>query len=162
MRWGNCAVVWAFFGIAFLSDWNENWPFPSPVATAEFSILNILDSYTILFFAASDSLQHRILLSSSDTSTAKYHFCFGLAASFFPKLFLHSFLCSNRISANLGVHISVSYLFAFSYCSWGSQGKNTEVVCHSLLQGTAFCQNSPLWPVHLGWPYMARPIVSFS
>ena len=24
----NCAVVWAFFGIAFLCDWNENWPFP--------------------------------------------------------------------------------------------------------------------------------------
>ena len=24
----NCAVVWTFFGIAFLSDWNENWPFP--------------------------------------------------------------------------------------------------------------------------------------
>ena len=23
----NCAV-WAFFGIAFLWDWNENWPFP--------------------------------------------------------------------------------------------------------------------------------------
>ena len=23
--------------------------------------------------------------------------------------------------------------FAFSCCSWGSQGKNTEVVCHSLL-----------------------------
>ena len=23
----NWAVVWAFFGIAFLSDWNENWPF---------------------------------------------------------------------------------------------------------------------------------------
>ena len=22
------AVVWAFFGIAFLRDWNENWPFP--------------------------------------------------------------------------------------------------------------------------------------
>jgi len=25
----NCAVVWAFFGIAFLWDWNENWPFHS-------------------------------------------------------------------------------------------------------------------------------------
>ena len=25
---GNCAVLWAFFGIAFLWDWNENWPFP--------------------------------------------------------------------------------------------------------------------------------------
>ena len=24
----NCAVVWAFFGIAFLLGWNENWPFP--------------------------------------------------------------------------------------------------------------------------------------
>ena len=23
----NCVVVWAFFGIAFLWDWNENWPF---------------------------------------------------------------------------------------------------------------------------------------
>ena len=24
----NCAVVWAFYGIAFLWDWNENWRFP--------------------------------------------------------------------------------------------------------------------------------------
>ena len=24
----NCAIVWTFFGIAFLWDWNENWPFP--------------------------------------------------------------------------------------------------------------------------------------
>ena len=24
----NCVVVWAFFGMAFLWDWNENWPFP--------------------------------------------------------------------------------------------------------------------------------------
>ena len=50
--------------------------------------------------------------------------------------------------------------FAFSYCSWGSQGKNTEVVCHSLLQWTMLCQNSPPWPVHLGWPYTAWLIVS--
>jgi len=28
--WDECngAVVWAFFGIAFLWDWNQNWPFP--------------------------------------------------------------------------------------------------------------------------------------
>ena len=25
----SCAVVWAFFGIAFLWDWNENWCFPA-------------------------------------------------------------------------------------------------------------------------------------
>ena len=24
----NCAVLWTFFGIAFLCDWNENWSFP--------------------------------------------------------------------------------------------------------------------------------------
>ena len=24
----NCAVIWTFFGIALLWDWNENWPFP--------------------------------------------------------------------------------------------------------------------------------------
>ena len=33
----NCVAVWTFFGTAFLWDWNENWPFSSPVATAEFS-----------------------------------------------------------------------------------------------------------------------------
>ena len=28
--WHECngVVVWAFFGIVFLWDWNENWPFP--------------------------------------------------------------------------------------------------------------------------------------
>ena len=26
----------------------------------------------------------------------------------------------------------MSYLFAFLYCSGGSQGKNTEVVCHTV------------------------------
>ena len=34
----------------------------------------------------------------------------------------------------------MSYLFAISYCSWSSQGKNTKVVCQSLLQWTTFCQ----------------------
>ena len=24
----NCMIVWTFFGIAFLWDWKENWPFP--------------------------------------------------------------------------------------------------------------------------------------
>ena len=46
--------------------------------------------------------------------------------------------------------------------SWGSQSKNAEMVCHSLLQWNTFCQNSPLWLVHLGWPYTARLIVSLS
>ena len=40
---------------------------------------------------------------------------------------------SDFTSQTWGVHLSVSYLFAFSYCSWGSQGKTTKVVCNSLL-----------------------------
>ena len=52
------------------------------------------------------------------------------------------------------LHIVCAYSYC-SYCSWGSQGKNTEVVCHSLLQCTTFCQTSPPWPVHLRWPHTA-------
>ena len=29
------------------------------------------------------------------------------------------------------------------------------MVCHSFLQWTTFCQISPPWPLHLGWPHMA-------
>ena len=29
------------------------------------------------------------------------------------------------------------------------------MVCHSLLQWTTFCQTSPPWPIHLGWPHTA-------
>ena len=52
----NCEVVWTFFGIALLWDWNENWPFPvlwpllsfqicwhiecSTIAAASFKILS--------------------------------------------------------------------------------------------------------------------------
>ena len=36
----NCAVVWAFFGIVFLWDWNEKWPFP--VLWSLLSFLNLL------------------------------------------------------------------------------------------------------------------------
>ena len=94
------------------------------------------------------SLQHWTLLLSPATSTTGC--CFVLATS------LHSFW--SYFSTNLqwqtghlpvwGVHLSVSYLFAFSYCSWGSQGKNTKVVCHSLLQGTTFCHEWKRCPFH--------------
>ena len=39
-----------------------------------------------------------------------------------------------------GAHLLVSYLFAFSLCSWSSQGKTMEVVCHSLLWWAMFSQ----------------------
>ena len=47
--WDECnyAVVWAFFGIAFLWDWNENWPFP--VLWLLLSLPNLL-SYWVQHF----------------------------------------------------------------------------------------------------------------
>ena len=78
-------------------------------------------------------------------------------------LSFHSFWCYSSTDLQWhighlltwGVNLSVSHLFAFSYCSWASQGKNTEVVCHSLLQWTTFCQNSPPWPIYFGWLHTA-------
>ena len=62
--------------------------------------------------------------------------------------------CNSSIFHNLFLsHLNnMQHIFAFSYCSRDSQGKNTEVICHSFLQWTMFCQNSPPWPVHLRWP----------
>ena len=102
-------------------------------------------------------LQHQAFLLSPVTFTAGYCFCFGSIPSFFLELFLHWSPVAYWAPTDLGSHLplSVSYHFAFSYCSWGSQGKNTKVVCHSFLQWTTFCQTSPPWPTHLGWPHMA-------
>ena len=101
------------------------------------------------------SLQHQTLFLSPVTSTTGYCFCFGSIPSFFLELFLHWSPVAYWALTDLGVPLSVSSHFAFSYCSWGSQGKNTEVVCYSLFQWTTFCQTSPPWPVSLGWPHTA-------
>ena len=64
---------------------------------------------------------------------------------------IHIHWVSDVTPSTWGAHLLVSYLFAFSYSSWSSHGKNTAVVCHSLLQWTTFCQNPSLWPIHLEW-----------
>ena len=108
------------------------------------------------------SLQHWSLLSPPDTSITGCCFCFGSVISFHLELCLCSSPVAYWAPTDLRVHPSVSYLFTFSYCSWGSQDKNTEVLCHFLLQWPTFCQNSPPWPIHLGWPYTAWVIISLS
>ena len=87
----------------------------------------------------------------------EHHFHFSPAASFF----LEVSLCSSSVAYGPRAHLLVSYLFAFSYCSWDFWGKNTGVSCHSFLW-TTFCQNSPLWPVCLGWPCTTWLIASSS
>ena len=46
--------------------------------------------------------------------------------------------------------------FAFSYCSWSSQGKNTEVACHPLLQLTTFCHDQPRQHIKKQRDYLAN------
>ena len=72
-------------------------------------------------------------------------FTLALPLHYFWSYFSTDFLYHIGQLLSWGVHLSVSYLFAFSYCSWSSQGKNTEVVCHSLLQWTTFCQTHVSW-----------------
>ena len=87
------------------------------------------------------SLQHQILLSSSDTSTTECHFCFGPASSFFLELMV-VVLCSSPVAywtpsdlegSSFGV-ISFCLFIQFMefswYIYWG--------VCHSLLHGSHF------------------------
>ena len=101
------------------------------------------------------SLYHQSFLPSPVTSTTGCYFCFGSISSFLLEVFLHSSWVAYWAPTDLG-NFSFSILsFAFSYCSWGSQGKNTEVVCHSLLRWTTFCQTSPSWPSCLGLPHTA-------
>ena len=78
------------------------------------------------------SLQHWTLLSSP--GTAEHHFHFDPITLFFLKLLviaLWSFPVAYWTPSDLvgegGTHLPVSYLFAFSYCPWGSPGKNTGV-----------------------------------
>ena len=101
-------------------------------------------------------MQYYALQHSITTSTAGYCFSFGSIPSFFLELFLHWSPVAYWVPTDLGSScFSILSHFAFSYCSWGSQDKNTEVVCHSLLQLTTFCQTSPPWPAHLGWSHTA-------
>ena len=44
----NCVVVWAFFGIAFLWDWSENWPFPVLLPKNAQTTTHLLSSHMLV------------------------------------------------------------------------------------------------------------------
>ena len=76
----NCMVVWTFFGIAFLWDWNENWSFP--VLWPLLSFPNLL-TYWMQHF---NSITFRILNSSPGIPSPTLALC----AVMFPKARLTS------------------------------------------------------------------------
>ena len=64
----NCVVVWAFFGIAFLWAWNENWPFPVLRPLVSFPNLlaywvqhfhSIILEWLLLIFIIKISMKHK-------------------------------------------------------------------------------------------------------
>ena len=83
------------------------------------------------------SLQHQTLLSPPDTATT------GIVSTLAHPL--HSLFISLLFpSSILDIYESggssfrvISFLPFHIYCSWSSHGKNTEVICHSLLQWRA-------------------------
>ena len=109
--------------------------------------LNIPGSYAILFFTASyfNFITRHIY---NWASFLLWPSCFILsgAISSCPPLFPRG--------AHLLFHIFLPFY------TWSSHGWCTGVVCHSLFQWITFCQNSPLWPVHLRWPSTACLIAS--
>ena len=61
----------------------------------------------------------------------------------FLELFLHWSPVAYWAPTDLGSFSFSILSFCLFILLWGSQGKNTEVVCHSLLQWTTVCQASP-------------------
>ena len=59
----SCVVVWAFFGIAFLWDWNESWPFPGLWSLPNFPNL-------LVYWVAALSQHH---LSGFEIAQLEFH-----------------------------------------------------------------------------------------
>ena len=76
---------------------------------------------------------------------------------FFPSSILES---SHLEGSSFGIISFWYFILVFHFGSRGSQGKNSGVVYHSLLQWTTFCQNTSLWPVRLAWLCIAWLITS--
>ena len=81
----NCAVVWAFYGIAFLWDWNENWSFP--VLCPMLSFPNLL-AYWVQHF-------HSIIFEDLNSSTGNPSLPLALFVVMLPKA--HLTLCKSKL-----------------------------------------------------------------
>ena len=103
------------------------------------------------------SLQHWILLSSPDISTTEccFHFILSGAISNFPPLFFCGILNTFWPGSGGGLIFQCDIFLPFYTAHGVLMGRILD--SHSLLYWTTFYQNSPLWPIHLGWPYQAWP-----
>ena len=124
----NCAVVWAFFGIAFLWDWNENWPFHSCGHCWVFQICWCIECST---FTASS---FRIWNSSAGIPSPPLALFVGML----PKVHLTS---HSRMSGSRWV-ITPSWLSG----SWRSFSYSSSVYSYHLLISSASVRSIPFCP----------------
>ena len=105
------------------------------------------------------SWQHQTLLSSPDTSRTGHCFCFGSTSSFLLELFLGSSVAYWTPTELGSSSFSVIFFFCLLYCSWGSQGKNAEVVCPSHLRNICWIcwDEADIWDTWSGTILSARP-----
>ena len=98
------------------------------------------------------SLQHQTLLPSPVISTTRCCFCFGSVSSFFLELLLHWSPVACWAPPTWGVHPSVSYLFAFSYCSWVLKARMLKWFAIPFSSGPHFVRTLHHDPSILGGP----------
>ena len=73
-----------------------------------------------------------LLFTTSELASITSHihnwvlFCSGSISLFFLELFSPLISSSILGTYTWGIHLSMSYLFVFSYCSWGSQARNID------------------------------------
>ena len=116
------------------------------------SLRPILYSFSVYSF-------HLFLISSACVRSLLFckFFCHSGAVSNHPLLFPGSILDTLQPGELISCHIFLSFRTVY------------EVLVARVLEWfaipswwTTFCQNAPLWPVHLGWPCTAWLIASLS
>ena len=115
-----------------------NWKFQFPIrGNLEFLISNSRFLCNIALYSIGPCFYHQ---SHPQLGIV---FCFGSIPSFFLELFLPWSPVAYWAPTDLGnSSFRVLFFLPFWYSSWGSQGKNTELICHSLLQWTRLKQLS--------------------
>ena len=104
-------------------------------------------SYAILLFTASN------LASITSPIHNWVLFCFGSFPSFFPELFLHWSPVAYWAPTDLGSSSFSVLCFCLLILFMRFPRQEYWSGLPSLLQWTTFCQTSPAWPIHFGWPH---------
>ena len=100
---------------------------------------NLQGSYAVLFFTASDfAFTTRHIHSRGSFLLSSSHFILSGAISNCPPLFPGSILDTFQHGGEGMVHLLVSYLFAFLYCSWSSHARILEWFAIPLYSGSCF------------------------